>query len=343
MAPTRRAWLILPLLLLLPWTGPAAGAACRPDTSFTSDINLAVEACIHQDWNGALRRMNRLVERNGWHPAPWFYRATVFSSRMTDEESFRWEGAFLADLDSAQARIEGLRRRPGRVPDCTLRFLEGSVEAWRAYHHGRRENWTRAATHGFSASRTWEALLKDCPRWADLELGVGNLRFWTSVKLKRLRWLPFVPDRRAEGLAQVERARREGRFSPWLAAANLCWIYLELGRPDSTLSICRQALERFPGSRQFLFPRAEALEAAGRLGEADAVWREILAGLETDPWPQRVNRVLVLRKRALLQERAGRPAEAARLARQALNQPLETAERARLKDKLADVTRLSGR
>lgn len=336
------AWILrAALLLLLLSPGPAARAACRPDTSFTWEVNQAVEACIRQDWNSALRRMNRLVERHGWHPGPWFQRATVFSSRMTDEESFRWEGAFLADLDSAQARIQRLRRQPGRVPDCTLRFLEGSVEAWRAYHHGRRENWTRAAANGMAASRTWEALLEDCPGWADLGLGVGNLRFWTSVKLKRLRWLPFVPDRRAEGLAQVERARREGRFSPWLASANLCWIYLELGRPDSTLSICRQALARFPGSRQFLFPRAEALEAAGRLGEADAVWREIQAGLDKDDWPQRVNRVLVLRKRALLQERSGRPAEAARLARQALGLPLEPAERARLKDKLADLRRLA--
>jgi tetratricopeptide (TPR) repeat protein len=314
---------------------PLAAAACRPDTAFVSSINLAVEACIRQDWNSALRRMNTLVTQANWHPAPWFYRATVFSYRMTDEESFRWEGAFLADLDSAQIRIDRLRRsRSTRVPECSLRFLEGSIQAWRAYHAGRRESWPTALQAGLSASRTWEALLKECPGWADLELGIGNLRFWTSVKLRRLNWLPFIEDRRAEGLAMVQRARRLGRFSPWLPAANLCWIYLELERPDSTLAICRQALERFPGSRLFLFPKAEALEAQQRWREADLVYQEILASLATDSWPQHVNRVGCLEKRSALRGKLGDAAGARRLAREALALPLEPAERARLKDKL---------
>lgn len=334
--PLSRGWVIALLagLLLLAGAG-SARAACRPDTSFTFAINRAVEACIRQDWNRALRGMNELVAREGWHPAPWFFRATVHSYRMTDEESFRWERAFLADLDSAQLRIQRLRdTHSRRVPECSLRFLEGSIQAWRAYHAGRREAWPGALKAGLSASRTWEALREDCPGWADLELGIGNLRFWTSVKLRRLDWLPFIEDRRAEGLAMVERARRQGRYSPWLPAANLCWIYLELQRPDSTLSICRQALARFPGSRLFLFPKAEALEAQGRWREADAVYGEILAGLAADPWPQRVNRVLCLEKRSALLDKLGDRGAARRLARETLGLPLESAERERLEEKL---------
>ncbi len=332
--------LLAGLLLILLSGIPAAAAPCRPDTTFIPAINLAVEACIRQDWNGALRRMNDLVVREDWHPAPWFYRATVFSYRMTDEESFRWEGAFLADLDSAGVRIQRLRAaKSRRVPDCTLRFLEGSIQAWRAYHAGRRESWPTALQAGLSASRTWEALLKDCPAWADLELGIGNLRFWTSVKLRRLNWLPFIEDRRAEGQAMVERARRQGRFSPWLPAANLCWIYLELGRPDSTLSICRQALERFPGSRLFLFPRAEALETQGRLREADAVYTALQASLAQDSWPQLVNQLICLEKRSALAEKQGEHAVASRLAREALALPLDPPERQRLADKLERLRR----
>ena len=318
-------------------------AACPPDTAFVGRINQAVEACIRQDWNTALLGMNRMVLSQGWHPAPWFYRATVFSYRMTDEESFRWEGAFRSDLDSAEVRIERLRRaRDRRVPETTLRYLEGSIAAWRAYHAGRREAWTSAFQQGLSASRTWEALLADCPGWADLELGVGNLRFWTSVKLRRLGWLPFVKDRRAEGLRMVERARRAGRFSPWLPAANLCWIYLELGRPDSTVSICRQALARFPGSRLFLFPLAEALEAQRRDAQADSVYRLIRVGLDQDSWPQRVNTLIVLEKRSALAERRGDRAQARILAREALALPLERAERERLHDKLLRLRKRAG-
>ena len=320
------------LLLAL---GTAARGACPPDTLFVSRVNHAVEDCIRQDWDGALRTMNGLVQTQGWHPAPWFYRATVLSYRMTDEESFRWERAFLADLDSAGARIERLRDTDDRrVPETSLRYLDGSIAAWRAYHEGRREAWTAALAHGLAAGRAWESLREDCPDWADLELGLGNLRFWTSVKLRRLHWLPFVPDRRAEGLRMVEHARRAGRFSPWLPAANLCWIYLELGRPDSTASICRQALRLFPGSRLFLFPLAEALAAQGRPRAADSLYQVIRAGLDRDTWPQRVNKVLVLEKRSALAEKSGRREQARALAREALALPLEPYERERLEEKL---------
>jgi len=332
----------LPLLaLLLALAGPGGAAPCAPDTFFVSRINRAIEACIRQDWRGALLGMNRLVQEQGWHPAPWFYRATVFNYRMTDEESFRWEGALRSDLDSAEARIARLRARPDRrVPETSLRYLEGSIAAWRAYHGGRRGDYaTVALPQGLRATHIWEDLLEECPGWADLELGLGNLRFWTSVKLRRLGWLPFVKDRRAEGRRMVEHARRAGRFSPWLPAANLCWIYLELGRPDSTVSICRQALARFPGSRLFLFPLAEAWEAAGRPERADSVYRVLLASLERDEWPQHVNRVICLEKRSALAETRGDRRAAAALAREALALPLEARERERLRERLERLRR----
>lgn len=322
---------------------PPALGACPPDTLFVSRVNAAVEACIRQDWPRAMRLMNRLVEQAPWHPAPWFFRATVHSYRMTDEESFRWERLFMADLDSAQARIAWLGQHPDRrVPERTRRYLEGNVAAWRAYHAGRREQYPTALRQGLKAASVWEELLKTCPEWADLELGLGNLRFWTSVKLKRVDWLPFVEDRRMEGLRQVERARREGLYSPWLPTANLCWIYLELGRPDNTLALCHQALERFPGSRLFLFPQVDALEALGRLKEADACCQRIEASLEADPWPQRVNKVVVLAKRSALAEKAGDRKGAAALARQALVLPLEPEERIRLKKKLEFLRNRAG-
>jgi tetratricopeptide (TPR) repeat protein len=325
-------YILLALFLLV---SPPARSACPPDTLFVSRVNTAVEACIRQDWPRAMRIMNRLVEEAPWHPAPWFFRATVHSYRMTDEESFRWERPFLADLDSAQARISWLAAHADRrVPARTRRYLEGNVAAWRAYHAGRREQYPTALRQGLRASSTWEELLKDCPEWADLELGLGNLRFWTSVRLKRVDWLPFVEDRRVEGMRQVERARREGLYSPWLPAANLCWIYLEMGQPESTLSLCRQALERFPGSRLFLFPQVDALEALGRWKEADACCRSIETSLAADSWPQRVNKVLVLEKRSSLAAKSGDAAQAARLSRQALSLPLEPQERERLKEKL---------
>jgi tetratricopeptide (TPR) repeat protein len=181
--------------------------------------------------------------------------------------------------------------------------------------------------------RKLEALYSDCPDWADLKLGIGNYRFWRSVRMQKLDWLPFVTDERGEGLRLVEEARAAGRFSPWVAAANLSWMYLEVRRPADALEICEQGLAVWPGSRLFRYPRAEALQQLGHPAEAEAEWASLQAEAEAQLPANLHNQFVCLEKRSGALEDLGRRDEARVLARQALALPLTPEQSARLKER----------
>lgn len=297
---------------------PPARATCGLDGALLGEVNRAIEACLVQDWNRALERMDALVESDSSRPEPWFYRATIHAYRMTDEESFRQEALFFADLDSARARLDS-----PRLDDEQRRFLEGSILAWKAYQLGRRGQWWPALKLGLRGARELEALYEDCPDWADLELGIGNFRFWRSVKLSKLDWLPFVEDERESSLRLVAEARAHGQFSPWVAASNLTWMWLELGRPAECLAICDEALAAWPGSRLFRYPRAEALLRLERWEEAEAEWAALQAEAAGQVPRNIVNEFVCLEKRSGALEALGRTSAALELGRTALALPLD--------------------
>lgn len=333
------------LLILLLGLLPAAASPVQPcdaDTRFVDLINRSIESCVSQEWTAAFSLLDSLVEQHPDEPGPLFYRATVHSYRMTDEESFRWEGAFLADLDSAGNCIERLRATGSAGPpsDSELDYLEGSILAWRAYHSGRRSSWVAALQHGLAAASRLEGLHERCPDWADLKLGIGNLRYWKSVRLQRFNWLPFFHDQRADGIRMTLEAREEGMFSPLLASANLCWMQLEEGDWELTRDLCRLVLQDHPGSRLFLFPLAESLLLGQQYAGADSVYKVLLEGLESDDWHHPANRFICLEKRSGIAEMEGRFVDAIRLGEEALAVDLPLENRQQLDERF---TRLDAR
>lgn len=319
---------VLLALLLLGRVRPAA-AGCGLDEALLEQVNRSIEACLVQRWDEALAGMDALVSADSTRPEPWFYRATVRAYRMTDAESFAREDLFYADLDSASARLD----HPA-LDEPQRRFLEGSVLAWKAYQLGRRGDWWPALRAGLAGVRVLEALQEDCPDWADLKLGLGNYRFWRSVRLRSLDWLPFVDDERESSLELVREARAEGRFSPWVAAANLTWMLLEMGRPADCLAICAEGLAAWPGSRLFRWPQAEALLQAGRAAEADAVWAGLQKEAAEQEPPGRTNEFICLEKRSGAREELGDASGALELARLAAAVPLDAGQRKRLRERI---------
>ncbi len=255
---------------------------------------------------------------------------------MTDEESFRWEDAFLRDLATADSLLAALPVYHNSMQPSIeeQRYLKGSIHAWRSLHAGRRGHLLEALSEGLKASRELENLFDECPDWADLMLGIGNLRYWKSVKLKSVRWLPFVKDERKEGLALTREACARGRFSGYLAAANLSWMLLEEGRWQEAASLCEEALADHPESRLFLFPYAEALLAGKEWTRAEEVYQQIRVTLASDEWPQAVNHFICLEKLSAIAEAKGDPVSSLAFAEEAMAIELSKQERTRITDRI---------
>lgn len=310
--------------------------ACQPDERFTAVITHSIEACLDQNWPRAFQALDSLITANPAEPAPYFYRATVYSYRMTDEESFRWEEPFLRDLAIADSLLTALPVYHDQTQPVEeeRRYLLGSIHAWKSLHAGRRGHLLEALAEGVKASRQLEDLFQECPDWADLMLGIGNLRYWKSVKLKSVSWLPFIKDERDEGLALTREACARGRFSGFLAAANLSWMLLEEGRWQEAASLCEDALIKHPESRLFLFPYAEALLAGREWTQAEGVYQQIRLTLAADEWPQAVNHFICLEKLSAIAEAKGDPGSSLAFAEEAMAIEMSRQEKERITDRI---------
>nr|HQI49948.1 hypothetical protein [bacterium] len=103
-----------------------------------------------------------------------------------------------------------------------------------------------------------EPLLRQDSTYCDARLGIGTWQYWRSRVTFHFSWLPFFPDRRREGIANILRASECTRFSPASAWSNLTWIYLREKQYDHAIAFARLGLARYPSSRFFLWPLAEA-------------------------------------------------------------------------------------
>jgi Tfp pilus assembly protein PilF len=70
--------------------------------------------------------------------------------------------------------------------------------------------------------------------------------FWRSVYTNRIKFLPFFSDKRASGLAQMERASREGRVIGSLGDFALAFSYYQDRNPAKGIPPLENALKKYP-------------------------------------------------------------------------------------------------
>jgi tetratricopeptide (TPR) repeat protein len=109
-----------------------------------------------------------------------------------------------------------------------------------------------AARDGARAKGLAEEYIKRHPEHGDAYLALGLYNYFVDIApnfVKVVRVLLFLPSgNRAEGLAQLERAAREGSLFAPFALMALADIYGTLeARPRESIALSRQYLQRFPG------------------------------------------------------------------------------------------------
>ena len=325
----RVPWPAVALLLLLPcFVANAHAANCGPDSLLILTVNRAIESCVRQDFRHAEFIMDSLLEASPQQPEHWMYHASVINYRMVDEESFRDEDSFFNSLDQAQLLVDQLRSAGESSP--RLDYIEGSLASWRAYHASRKQQYFRAMREGLRGADLLESVEQACPTFSDVLLGTGSYRFWRSAKL---RWLPFVSDEREQSLELVSRAMHEGLFHPAVAASNLAWMLMELERYEEAILLCEDWLAKYPESRLFLFPYADALLANGHYSHAKACYTKLLSQYACVPENNHVNEFLCTEKLSQVAMHLEGPERVLEIGQQALNLEVAPEHRERFKER----------
>jgi tetratricopeptide (TPR) repeat protein len=202
-----------------------------------------------------------------------FLLGTIYYSICNQYRTDRYSDLAMAHLDTAiQLAQDEVSAKPN---DPDSYFILGSAYGYRASFRGQHCAWWGAVRDGGrSASNLSKALALDSSMY-DAYLGLGAYHYWKSAKCKNFAWLPFISDRRAQGVSEVQTAGRLGCISRIAALRSLSVIYLNESRWADAKDLADSVLGATPGDAGSLMHVARASVETRRWDEAEAAIRAL--------------------------------------------------------------------
>jgi|GEM_PF-2334510 len=273
--------LIVVLALLIGVASPTSAQTYDP--AHLHALIDAGRAHMHQQrYDDALAVFRRLTLEFPASPVGYYYLAATYHTMMRDVRVRTHEAQF----DSLIQRAITIGEQAVRADagDALARLYLGGAYGYRGIARSRRGRWMAAFMDGRKALGNLRTAVALRPDLADAYCGIGLYTYWRSVKTRSLWFLPFIGDERRQGIAQVQRAVREGRHVAEEGAFGLLCIYYNEQDYARTLALGQDLHRRFPADLTTQYVLGLTLEGLHRWAEAEAVFRSLLRQLHDLPY-----------------------------------------------------------
>jgi hypothetical protein len=278
-------------------------AACRVPDDVYHEVSGQVLAGRY-DAAGAV--LDRFMAEHPEEPVGPLLKAAVLQYAFTDYENDVRGDEFLRLL--GHARELAAAKAASDPDDLWARYFTSAAD-------GMEGAWTSVAgrlvggvVKGRAGARGMSLILAEDAQFYDACLMRGSYRFWKSVALDGVSWLPFVHDERAEGIAETRRAIDHGRLTGVLGNTVLLEMLLaddpaEAARLGEVLTV------RHPSCRLFAWQLGEAYKILGRYDDAVRVYTGIAGSFSGDGLDDGSGPLRCWWKLAVLAKTVGKPAE----------------------------------
>lgn len=240
-----------------------------------SAIIEGINKILLQQYEEALRYFQKITEQYPNHPAGYLYQIATLETRAMDLEYPTQENVFDSLLTRACTVAQTL-------PHPWREYYLGSADGYRAYHAAEKKEWVGAFRYGSSSASYFESAIAYDSTCYEAYAGLGTYYFWKSQKTSFLAWLPFVGDKRAEGIRFLQIAAEHSEFNRYSAMSSLISIFLETKQYAEAERWATRALNAFPDNRVFLWGKATALDRAQRTREAVTAYEQLLRAIQRD-------------------------------------------------------------
>ena len=210
-----------------------------------------IDLTMRQDYPAARAVFQSVIEKYPVNPAGYLYLAGTVQAEFSDYE----DGFNRRLFDSLLAKGEALADQLIEKKDSADwgYYYAGTALSYRAFSESERGNWPSVIIDGMNSSKMFERCLELNPKFYDAMGGLGTYYYWRSKKTEFLSWLPFVSDRKKEGISLLKTAVESGTYDTFEAMNSLILVLTEEERYDEALPITLQALTRYPDNRSFLW------------------------------------------------------------------------------------------
>jgi len=276
------------------------------DPRFDREIGKAMDFILRQNYDSALI-MARDIQRKDPHgPAAPFLTATTLAARFYD----RNDTSSIPEFQTVSDRVLSLTENRS---EPIYQLYRGAVLGYQSVIVAKQGRWVSGALLGRKSSDQFRKLINEGVTSADALGMLGCYHYWTSSFSKRFWWLPFIKDRREQGITEILLAWNKARYMQFALKNSLLWIYYDDGQQQHALEVCDEVLKKYRGNRTFRFARICVLFKMQRYDEARLMATALLkeyAQIEEVP----VNLLSVKAKLAqILYTQKGQRSEADRL------------------------------
>lgn len=223
-----------------------------PNDNVHEKILAGVNLTLRQDYPSAVNMFRSAIAADPRNPAGYVYLAGMMVAEFSDYDGVAFdEQTFDSLLQKSQLLAEAYLN--AKETEAWGYYYEGTALSYRAFWKSENGNLVGAILDGMNSARMFEQCLEIKPDFYDAMSGLGTYYYWRSEKTKMLSWLPFVSDRRNEGIELLSKTIAYGTYNKYLAMSSLMWIYFQEHRYQDAAAIVRQALAQYPDNRSFLW------------------------------------------------------------------------------------------
>lgn len=276
----RAGYFVLALLLL----APAVTQSEPYIDSVRADVYRHIQDLIHDEkYDSADVIIDSIIAADPTNPGCRLFRATNMVTRMIEREQNLYGDRFTALLDSIVELSESQMDSASPNKKSWLHFFIGHTYAYRSIYEARFGSFIGAVKTGMKADQYYEDGLEFDSTNYDLYLGIGLYHYWKSVKAGILKFFRIIKDEKDKGIEELYLCQRRGRLFSEAARSSLIWVWQNEGDYDSTLSISRQFLDRFPDGKTYMWPIAQAYYRQKKFYQSQEMYEKIRERLEPDP------------------------------------------------------------
>lgn len=213
--------------------------ACDNALAETSIRSVEVQAILDHLWQSefaaATDSCYRLVAREDANPVGYFLLGMVYYAISSQYRTDDYVDSVTWNLDAAIKLAKAKTEDPPQIAEAY--FVLGSAYGCRALYRSMHGGWWGAFRDGHHSCVNLEKAYEGDTTLTDALSGIGAYHYWKSVKSKKVAWLPFISDKRTQGLNEIARAIAGGGMMVANARKALLPIYCYEKRFEEALKL----------------------------------------------------------------------------------------------------------
>jgi tetratricopeptide (TPR) repeat protein len=241
-----------------------------PDATIHARILTGIDLTLQQRYPEAKKTFQSIIAAAPAHPAGYIYLAATLQAECSDFDLFLNRAAYDSLIRKGFERAETMIA--AHEKDQWGYYYAGTALAYKAFTASEEGSWYTAVTEGMKSAEMFERALACDGSFANAMCGLGTYNYWKSRKTQFLSWLPFVGDKRTEGINLLKNAAERSTYETSVARNSLMWVMIEEKRYGEALKWAEDVLARYPDNRSFLWG---VLTAHERLQDSTALRQDV--------------------------------------------------------------------